>query len=229
MDGSLITGFRTGAAGGVSAKILARNNSKKVGVIGAGNQARMQIKAIKEVMDIEFVKVWAPSLEDMQKYKMDIEQELELDVKVCETAEEAVGETDIVVTATPGKSPIVKSDWIKDGMHIIAVGADMEGKQELEPEIFNRSKVFVDSIEQCLERGETRNAVKLGNITPNDIHAELGEVILKLKRGRTLDREITIFDTTGMGIQDNMLATLLYRKAKECGVGMEIDLLSIAK
>lgn len=226
MDGSMITGYRTGAAGGLSAKILGRKDSKTVGVIGAGNQARMQIRAIKEVLDIKTVKVWSHLNDGMDAYKRDIEQELDIQVEICETAESAVRNVDIIVTATPGRKAIVQDDWIKAGTHIIAVGADNKGKQELDTKIFRRARVFVDSKEQCLEIGETRNPIISGDITPDSIDAEISEVILNIKDGRTSKEEITIFDTTGMGIQDNTLAFKLYKNAIESGMGTKINLLS---
>jgi alanine dehydrogenase len=225
MDGSLITGYRTGAAGGLSAKILARGDSKKVALIGAGNQARMQIKAIVEVMTVDVVNVWSPLKEEMQTYKKDVEADLKLTVHICETPKEAVQDADIIVTVTPGKNAIVQDGWVKDGAHIIAVGADMAGKQEIDTKLFKRAKIFVDSLSQCLERGETRNAVISGDILPESIHAELGEVILGTKAGRSSAQELTIFDTTGMGIQDNTLSTMLYKKAVELGIGTTIDFL----
>lgn len=225
MEGSLITSYRTGAAGGLSAKILARGDSKKVALIGTGNQARMQIKAIAEVTNIEVVKVWSPSKNEMQLYKKDVERDLKLSVQICDTPKETVIDADIIVTATPGKSAIVQDAWVKAGAHIIAVGADMVGKQELDTKLFKRAKVFVDSLNQCLERGEIRNAVISGDIVPEAIHAELGEVILGTKTGRTSEEELTIFDTTGMGIQDNALSTMLYKKALELGIGTTIDFL----
>lgn len=225
MDGSLVTGYRTGAAGGLSAKLLARKDAKSVAMIGAGNQARMQIKAIAEVLNIEIVKVWSPVHEEMKQYKNDIERELGLCVQICNTPQKAVDDADVIVTVTPGKTPIVMDDWVKDGAHIIAVGADMAGKQEIDTKLFKRATVFVDSRNQCLERGETRNAVMSKDISPEDIYAELADVILGTKSGRTSNRELTIFDTTGMGIQDNTLATLLYKKAIELGLGTSMDLI----
>ncbi|MGV8907002.1 MAG: ornithine cyclodeaminase family protein [Acetobacterium sp.] len=226
MDGSLITGYRTGAAGGLSAKILARSDAKKVAVIGAGNQARMQIKAIAEVMPIDAISVWSPAIDEMNRYKHEIEKDLKLPVTICATSKEAVIDADIIVTATPAKYPMVQDDWVKQGAHIIAVGADTAGKQEIDTKLFKRAKVFVDSRSQCLELGETRNAVISGDLLPEGIHAELGEVILGTKVGRTSDQEVTIFDTTGMGIQDNTLATMLYKKALNLGIGITIDFLN---
>ncbi len=225
MDGSLITGYRTGAAGGLSARLLARKNSKKVAIIGSGNQARMQLKAICEVLNIESVKVWDTNTELLAAYKEEISKSLNLLVETCEIAKDAVIDADIIVTTTPSKNMIVKDEWIKEGTHIIAIGADMAGKQELDPKIFSRSKIYVDSISQCVERGETRNAIMSGDIKTTDIYAELGEILLKDKQGRDNDTQVTIFDATGMGIQDNTLADLIYNKALSMGIGSKIKLL----
>lgn len=225
MDGSLITGYRTGAAGGLSARLLARKDSKKVAIIGAGNQARLQLKAICEVLNIESVKVWDTNTELLAAYKEEISKSLNLLIETCETAKDAVIDADIIVTTTPSKNMIVKDEWIKEGAHIIAIGADMAGKQELDTKIFRRAKIYVDSISQCVERGETRNAIMSGDIKTTDIYAELGEVLLKGKQGRDNDTQVTIFDATGMGIQDNTLADLIYNKALSMGIGSKIKLL----
>ena len=225
MDGSLITGYRTGAAGGLSARLLARKDSKKVAIIGAGNQARLQLKAICEVLNIESVKIWDTNTELLVAYKEEISKSLNLLVEICETAKDAVIDADIIVTTTPSKNMIVKDEWIKEGTHIIAIGADMAGKQELDTKIFRRAKIYVDSISQCVERGETRNSIMSGDIKISDIYAELGEVLLERKQARDNDTQVTIFDATGMGIQDNTLADLIYNKALSMGIGSKIKLL----
>jgi len=225
MDGRLITEYRTGAAGAVSAKVLARKDSKTVGVIGAGSQARMQLRALAEVLTIETVKVWSRSKEKLAGYKSDIEALLGINVVICDVPEESVAEADIVVTATPGKKAIILKDWIEKGTHIIAVGADMEGKQEIDPEIFSGAKIVVDSIDQCTLKGETQNPIKAGIISAKDIHAEIGEVLLGKKPGRVNDDEITIFDTTGMGVQDNTTAKIIYDWAVEKGLGQYLRLI----
>lgn len=225
MDGSLITGYRTGAAGGLSAYLLARKDSKKVAIIGAGNQARLQLKAICQVLNIESVKAWDTNTELLAVYKEEISKSLNLLVETCETAKDAVIDADIIVATTPSKNVIVKDEWIKEGAHIIAIGADMSGKQELDTKIFRRAKIYVDSISQCVERGETRNAIMSGDIKTSDIYAELGEVLLERKQARNNDTQITIFDATGMGIQDNTLADLIYNKALSMGIGSKIKLL----
>ena len=223
MEATLITGIRTGAAGGVSVKALARKDSRIVGVIGAGTQARMQVRAIKQVLPITTVKVWSQFPSELDSYKKDIEGELGVEVIPCDSAQKAVVGSDIIVTATPGKEPFVKDEWVKPGTHICAIGADFEGKQELDVKLFARAKIVVDSIKQCTTGGETLNPIKAGIITADDIHAEIGEVLLGKKVGRTSDEEITIFDTTGMSVQDNATATGIYKRALERSIGQSIN------
>ncbi len=225
MDGSLITGYRTGAAGGVSAKVLARKNSEVVGMIGAGNQARMQVVSLKEVLPIKTVKVWSPIGEDMLKYKQDIESMLDIQVILCDEPKEAVKYSDIIVTATSSKNSIVQDEWISPGTHIIAIGADMEGKQELDSKIFSHAKIVVDNIQQCVHRGETQNPIREGIITEKDLHGEIGEILLGTKLGRESNEEITIFDSTGMSIQDNITACMIFKNAIRLGLGQNIELI----
>lgn len=223
MDGSLITGVRTGAAGAVSCKYLARKNSKIAAVLGTGGQARMQIYAICRVLKLEEIRVYGRSPKALMEYKGDIEHETGVKVTVCSTPEEAMRGADIAVSTTPSKVPMVDESAIRKGMHIIAVGADMAGKNEWDPGIFRDAKVICDSTCQCLSRGETRNAVEARVIEDSDIFGEIGEIILGTKPGRESDEEITIFDTTGMGVQDNVTALNVYETAKKLGLGQYFE------
>ncbi len=220
MDGSLITGIRTGAAGAISSKLLARKDSKTVAVFGGGGQARMQIYGLCQVMDtIETVRVFSPYPAELPAYKKEVEAKTGKKVIICETAAEAMEGADIAISTTPSKQYLVDADLVKPGMHIVAVGADMEGKNEWDPRVFKGAKVVNDNIAQCLTRGETRNAVVQNIIAPSDIYGEIGEILSGAKPGRTSDTEITIFDTTGMAIQDNVTAMRVYEAAKEKNMG----------
>ncbi len=219
MDGSLITGIRTGAAGAISSKLLARKDSKTVAVFGGGGQARMQIYALCQVMDIQEVRVYSEYQKELAKYKGDGEENTRAKVVLCDTPEEAMKDADIAISTTPSKKYFVDKSLVKPGMHIVAVGADMAGKNEWDPEIFRDAKVVNDSIPQCVSLGETRNAIVSGIITEADIYAEIGQLLAGEKPLRERDDEITIFDTTGMGIQDNVTAARVYEIAKEKGLG----------
>lgn len=219
MDGSLITGLRTGAAGAVSVKALARKNAKKIASIGTGNQARMQIRAINEIMKIEEIHAWDSHPDTLSKYKTDIESEFGIPVIMANSKKEAVEQADILITTTRGKGSLVEADWVKPGTHIVAIGTDQQGKQELDPEIFRHAKIVVDSMAQCTEKGETWHPLNKNIITQDDIHGEIGEVLLGKKTGRENDEEVTIFDSTGMAIQDNTTSSKIYRNALERNVG----------
>ena len=219
MDGSLITGLRTGAAGAVSVKALARKDAKVVTSIGTGNQARMQIRAINEVMRIEAIHAWDNHPETLRRFKADIESEFDIPVTMAASKQAAVERADILVTTTRGKGSLVEAAWVKPGTHIVAIGTDAQGKQELDPEIFRNAKIVNDSILQCTTKGETWHPLQRQIIARADIHAEIGEILLGRKPGRENDQEITIFDSTGMAIQDNTTATTIYRNALEGGVG----------
>ena len=219
MDGSLITGLRTGAAGAVSVKVLARKNARRIASIGTGNQARMQIRAIREVMRIEEIHAWDRDPGALRKYKTDIENEFGIPVVMAGSKKEAVERADILITTTRGKGSLVEAGWVKPGTHVVAIGTDQRGKQELDPEIFRNAKIVNDSIEQCVEKGETWHPLNENVISRDDIHAEIGEILLDKKPGRESDEEVTIFDSTGMAIQDNTTSARIYRNALERRVG----------
>ncbi|WP_186394883.1 ornithine cyclodeaminase family protein [Stappia sp. TSB10GB4] len=225
MDGSLITGLRTGAAGAVSVKLLARKDARRLASIGTGNQARMQIRAISEIMKIEAVHAANRSPDALAAFKADIEREFGIPVMPEQSARDAVEKADILITTTRGSGPVVEADWVRPGTHIIAIGTDQRGKQELDPEIFRDAKVVVDSLSQCVEKGETWHPLNRGIIARSDIHAEIGEILLGRKPGRESDAEVTIFDSTGMAIQDNTTAAAIYRNALAGNLGMPFDFL----
>jgi ornithine cyclodeaminase/alanine dehydrogenase len=226
MDGSLITGLRTGAAGAVSVKVLARKDAKTVTAIGTGIQARLQIRAISEVMDIETIHAWDNNPDTLANYKADIEREFGIPVVMAASKEAAVRSADILVTTTRGKGALVEAAWVRPGTHIVAIGTDQRGKQELAPEIFRNAKIVNDSIAQCVTKGETWHPLDAGIITMDQIHGEIGEILLGKKPGRENDDEITIFDSTGMAIQDNTTASRIYRNALERGVGTFFEFFS---
>ncbi|MET3616208.1 alanine dehydrogenase [Rhizobium aquaticum] len=226
MDGSLITGLRTGASGAVSVKALARKNASKIASIGTGNQARMQIRAINEVMKIDEIYAWSRTAETLAKFKDDIESELGIPVIVTGSKQQAVEKADILITTTRGLGAPVEAAWVKPGTHIVAIGTDQRGKQELEPEIFRNAKIVVDSIVQCTEKGETWHPLNRNIITRDDIYAEIGDILLGHKPGRENDDEVTIFDSTGMAIQDITTAARIYRNAIEQNVGTPFEFFS---
>lgn len=222
MDGTYLTDMRTGAAGGVAVKYLARKNAKTVGFVGTGNQARSQLLAINEVMDIHEIKATSASEKQTLAFKDDMELRIECEITPKKTIRE-VCDCDILVTTTPSREPIVINDWIQEGTHINAIGADAPGKEELDPLILKRAKVIVDDIQQASHSGEVNVPISKGLLSVKDIFGELGEVITGKKIARTNDSDITVFDSTGLAIQDVATADMVYRKALKANMGMKLQ------
>ncbi len=217
MDGTYLTDMRTGAAGGVAAKHLARSDSKIVGMVGIGGQARTQLMALAEVMDIEEVKISCRTPSHCDSFEKEMRSVVDCDFIRMDNVKD-VCDCDVLVTTTPVRTPVVRSEWIQEGTHINAIGADAVGKQELESSLLKRAKVFVDDIEQASHSGEVNVPLSTGELLSSDIHAELGEVVAGIKTGRETDEEITIFDSTGLAVQDLVTADMVYRKALEKGM-----------
>ncbi len=217
MDATRITSFRTGAAGGVAAKYLARPDSNTLGLVGAGAQAKTQLLALLENFELSSIHVWSLRDDEIEGFKNNFK---DLPIEKA-SLEEAAG-CDIVCTTTPARGFIVKKEWIKPGAHINAIGADAPGKQELDPQILNEAKVVVDDIAQARHSGEINVAIKEGLFPVNDIYATLGEIVAGKKAGR-VDDEITVFDSTGLAIQDIATARMLFEKAKQNNIGHDFD------
>ncbi len=216
MDATHITNMRTGAAGGVAAKYLARKDSRVVGFVGCGTQALFQLDALSRLFDIELVKFCDLSKEAEKKFERYCKDSgLECTARDIRD----VCKCDILVTTTPSRDPVVKGEWIEDGVHINAIGADAAGKQELDFEILKRAKIVVDDLEQAVHGGEINKAVAMGLMSANDVYATLGEIVSGRKPGREGDEEITIFDSTGLAIQDISVSKIVYEKAVEFGKG----------
>ncbi len=222
-DGTYITGMRTGAASAVATKYLARKDAKTLGVIGAGYQSIFQIAAITKVRKIKEIFVYDILDEKIENLARVLEKE-KIEIKKA-NLEEAASQ-DIVATVTPAREPILKREWILPGTHINAIGADAAGKEELEPQVLKGAKIFVDNWEQASHSGEINVPLAKGLISQKDIFAELGEVVSGKKPGRENIQEITIFDSTGLAIQDLYTANLVYNLAKRGKIGKEIEIFS---
>ncbi|MCL4503420.1 MAG: ornithine cyclodeaminase family protein [Deltaproteobacteria bacterium] len=225
MDGTHETDFRTGAAGGLAVRCLANSEAHRLGLIGAGVQARTQVAAIVKVRAIKEIVVYDRHLDHAKRFAEEIAANYGVSVRPASTAAEAVTGMDIVVTTTPSTSPVVRREWVSAGTHINAIGADAAGKQELDPEILKAAKVVVDDWAQASHSGEINVALAKGEITAEMIYGSLGEIVAGKKPGRQNPEEITVFDSTGLIIQDLALSYAIYLKAKERGLGVEKDFL----
>lgn len=227
MSGRTVTSMRTGAAGGIAIKYLARKDSRIIGIIGAGAQSRTQTMAIFKVYDkLEELRVWDISKEAMQRYMIETEPIYGHLCKItpAETIKEAVEGADLIITVTPSRKPLVMDNMVSPGMHFNCIGADAPGKEELDPNILKRAKIVIDDWEQASHSGEINVPLNQGIITKEDIWAGIGDVVAGLKPGRESQDEITIFTSTGLAVQDAVTAKLAYDKAKEKGIGKFISI-----
>jgi alanine dehydrogenase len=224
MGGTTITDMRTGAAGGVAAKFLARKNSKIVGLVGAGAQARTELMALFEVFKgLEEVRVWSRHLETAKDFLTEAQQHYgqSCNFVLKDTVRKTVEGADIVIATTPSREPLVLEDMLSHGMHITSVGSDAFGKEELDPLILKRGKFVIDDWEQMSHVVHVKAPLLLQDriITRMDVWAEIGEIVAGTKSGRTSDQDITIFSSTGLAVQDAVTAKIAYDKALKKGIG----------
>jgi alanine dehydrogenase len=212
MDATEITAYRTGAAAAIASKYLARSDSHTVGIIGAGFQAHTQILAHAELFNSISMNVFDVSQPAVDKLTSFLSQ---FSIRSC-SIQEAVA-SDIVCTLTPSRSPIIRREWVKPGTHINAVGADAPGKQELDPSIVKEAIVVVDDLEQAGGSGEINVPIEKGAYSINEVYGTLAELVAGKKQGRTNDADITVFDSTGVAVEDIAVAKLLFEEAQNRG------------
>jgi alanine dehydrogenase len=228
MGGTWITNIGAGVAGGIAAKYLARTNSKIVGLVGAGEQAKTQLMALCSLYgSLDEVRVWSRTKETRKAFVEEAGSKWKTVSRMIpvDEAENAVKGADIVVTTTPSASPVVFNDWISPGMHINCIGADAPGKQELDPAVLKQAKIVVDDWDQASHSGEINVPLKQGLIKPKDVWGEIGEIVAGTKKGRESDDEVTVFTSTGLAIQDAVTANVAYKKAMAQRMGQFIDIM----
>lgn len=202
LNATRLTDLRTGAAGAVAGKYLSPSKEIVLGLAGAGRQAEAQVNAIAQELTISEIRVWSRNPSNAAAFAR------RTMVAECQSVSlEQVCDCDLLVTSTPARFPIIRDDWIHDGTHINAIGADGPGKEELDPLIIRRASVFVDDRTQALHSGEINVPVTQGLFSPDDIAGTIGEVIIG-KTGRRSAGEITVFDSTGLAIQDLAIAKI---------------------
>jgi alanine dehydrogenase len=220
MDGTTLTRKRTGAAAAVATDHLAVADASSLGIVGAGVQSYTQLEAISVVRDIETVVV-ADKRDDAVDAFVDRFGD-EFDVRGGSIAEAA--QCDVLSTVTPVESPIVSADDVGDHTHINAMGADAPGKNELDEEIVTNAKLVIDDYEQCTHSGEINVPWSRGLLDDEDLYGELGEIVAGGTPGRTPEDGVTVFDSTGLAIQDVATAHVVYERANEQNNGTAFDL-----
>jgi len=213
MESVQITINRTGATTAVAAKYLAKPDSKTVTICGCGTQGRVQLKSLIEVLPIERVFVVDADREKAGVFAIEMAEELQVEAVTVDSIGEGLETSDVLVTCTPSTSPLIEPENIPDGLFIAAVGADSPEKQELDVRILAQAKVVVDLIDQCKNVGELHHGIKAGVISEEEVHAELGQVIIGTRTGRTSDEEVIVFDATGSALQDTAGAIAVYERA----------------
>lgn len=222
VSANYLTGVRTGAASAIASKYLSRRNSNVLGVIGTGVQAHYQLKATMAVRPIRTVHAWDPSADNLATFGR-LARELGLEY-VPQAEPRAVAQyADILVTVTPSQKALVERSWVRPGTHISAMGADTKGKQELDPALVAAASIFVDELEQAVTIGECQHAFAAGLITHRSFRGSIGAVVAGLCEARRNMDEITLFDGTGVALQDLVVADLAVRQAASRGLGSHVD------
>jgi ectoine utilization protein EutC len=225
LDNGYLTDLRTGAAGAVATRYLAPATIRQAAFVGAGTQARFQFRAIAAVRHIPSVMVWSRNPANADRLAREIVDDRGCDAYVADTVEEAVRSSDLIITTTPSRQPLVHADWVRPGTTLIAVGSDAPYKQELDASLLARADVVIaDCLSQCAELGEIHHALTAGTLTLDDIHGELGDVIVNRIPGRTSDDQVIVCDLTGVGVQDAAIAGLLLERARLIGLGWELPI-----
>lgn len=223
LDNGYLTDVRTALAGAIAAKYLARKTVETVGIVGAGIQARFQLQALTLVRKFRRVLVYGRNPEAARKYAEEMSPAAGAEVAVAASISELMQQSDIVVTTTPSRQPLVKADDLHTGLHITAMGADLPGKQELDSAVLAHADILVcDQIAQCAKAGELQHALAAKAVEKNKA-VELGEVIAGTKSGRKNDKQITVCDLTGIGVQDTGIAMLAYDQARALGLGTTLS------
>ena len=226
IDSMEITALRTGAATAVAARYLARPEARVAIVVGCGRQGRIQLAALARVRPLERVHAVDADPGLAARFAREMSAQLGLDVRPAASAAEAAPGSDICVTCTPSRRPLLHRVDVTPGAFVAAVGADNEHKQELEPALMAAATIVVDSLEQCAAIGDLHHALASGAVSIGQVHAELSEVVAGRKPGRRSAEEITIFDSSGVAIEDVAAAAAVYEKAVAAGRGVTVDLAS---
>jgi len=223
-DNGFLTDLRTGAAGAVSVKYMARPELSKVAFVGAGLEARFQLRALAQVRKLPAVEVWSRTTETANKFALEMGAELSCKIDPESELENAVRDADLVVTSTPSRRPLVHADWLSRGVHVVAMGSDGPDKRELASDVLARADILVaDHLEHCLTHGEIHHGVADGSIRAADVTAELGDLVAELAVGRNSPDDITVCDLTGVGVQDAAVGGLAMERVQARGLGRALS------
>ncbi|WP_136687277.1 ornithine cyclodeaminase family protein [Halorhabdus amylolytica] len=222
-DGASLNPLKTGAVGAVGVDALARNDASRVGLFGSGSQARGQLRAVVTVRDLDHVSVYSPTPDHRRSFAEEMNGRLDATVTAVEEPEQAVTDSDIVITATQASEPVFDGEWLEPGTHVTAMGQYHPEKREIDARTVARS-TYVPDLRARLEQdaGAFMLAREEGAVGDDHVHAELGDVVAGNAPGRTGDDEITVFDSGGTAIETVAAAGMLYERARESELGETI-------
>lgn len=222
VSANYLTGVRTGAASAIATRWLSREGSQVLAILGTGAQSSYQLAATVLVRPIGKVLGWDPVPANLTRFG-ELVRGMGLEFVAAADPRSAVETADIIITATPSNKALVDSSWVRAGTHISAMGADTRGKQELDPALVARCALFYDELAQAISIGECQHAYAAGLITEKSFRGSLGGVVARLGQGRSNAGEVTLFDGTGVALQDLVVARLAVAQAEERGVGAVVD------
>lgn len=219
LDNGYLTAVRTAAAGAVAARWLANEDARTVAVIGAGEQARLQLQALSLVRRFSRVKVWSRNRAEAERFAAEMAAKLDVACEAAPSVHAALEDADIAVTTTPSRTPLVEAADLHRGLHLTAMGSDAEHKNEIAPAALAAAHYVCDRLQQVRVLGELHHAIEAQQVRADTPFAELGEVVAGKAKGRTSKDDITICDLTGTGAQDTAIATLALARARAAGAG----------
>jgi len=214
---------RTGAGTAVAVKHLAKKGSKTLAICGCGNQGKIQLKAIKEILPVQQVFAYDQDNESAKAYADQMGRDPAITIQAVEDLASAVSKSDVVITCTPSKKPFMMKEFVTPGTLVASIGSDSPDKQELDVSLMQGTKVVVDIIEQCAMAGELHHALEADILSKDGVHAEIGQIVAGKKPGREAEDEIIIYDATGSALQDTAAAALCYEKAIKKQIGRYIN------
>jgi len=225
MDGRYVTEARTAAVSAVSAILLARDESETLAIVGSGVQARSHLTTLETVFEFNEIRVWSPNPKHVGDFIDDTAPLTKAPLTGAPSAEDAVRGADLIVLATSSPEPVIRNEWVKDGAHVIGVGACRPDEREMDPRLVQRGVLYVDSRAAALvESGDVVMSIQEGRFTASHIAGELGAVIAGAAPGRRSPQDVTIFKSLGLAVEDVAAADLIYRRAVAMDVGQELEL-----
>ena len=224
IDGRYITEARTAAVSAVSARFLANAGASTLAIIGSGVQARSHLEALQHVRQLREVRIWSPRQRSREQFVDDMSSRVPVPIIAASSAEAAVRGADLIVLVTSSPTPVIEDAWVAEGAHVVCVGACRPTQQEMPPALVRRARVYVDSTAAAVvESGDIVMNIAAGLFDASHIRGEIGELVLGRVKGRMAPKDITVFKSLGMAVEDLVAADLVFRRAVEAGAGTELS------